>query len=77
VFIINAPFALFAVIAGLFLLPEARSTQPPRWDMLATILSIGGMSTLVWSIKHFAKEGWDDTTALIVLRFLRCSSSVL
>ncbi len=66
VFIINAPFALFAVIAGLFLLPEARSTQPPRWDMLATILSIGGMSTLVWSIKHFAKEGWDDTTALIV-----------
>lgn len=66
-FLINLPFAIFAVIFGLALLPEARDSNPPKWDIVATILSIGGVSMLVWSIKLFAQNGWTSASAIISL----------
>ncbi|WP_026337999.1 MFS transporter [Nocardiopsis sp. CNS-639] len=57
-FLINVPLMAIALVAGLFLLPEFRSTIPPRWDSLAALASIGGMVALVWSIKKFAGEGF-------------------
>jgi Arabinose efflux permease len=42
-FLINVPFAALAVLAGVFLLPEARNANAARWDMLATVLSMAGM----------------------------------
>lgn len=59
-FLINVPFALLAVAAGLFLLPESRNANAANWDGLAAVLSIPGMVALVWSIKNFAKYGWSD-----------------
>ena len=55
-FLVNVPFMAVAVVAGALILPEAREPHPGRWDFLATALSIVGMVSLVWSIKHFAKE---------------------
>ncbi len=62
-FLINVPFVLVAVVAGAVLLPEARDPRPPRWDAVATVLSIAGMSLLVWGIKQLAKEGWGDVAS--------------
>lgn len=56
-FLVNVPFVLLALIGGFFLLPEAKDPNPPRWDMPATFLSIGGMAGLVWGIKELAKHG--------------------
>ncbi|WP_247741112.1 MFS transporter [Cohnella sp. LGH] len=68
-FLINVPFALLAVLAGVFLLPEARNANAARWDIFATGLSMAGMVALVWSIKEFAKEGLDDVASWMVFAF--------
>jgi MFS transporter, DHA2 family, multidrug resistance protein len=64
-FLVNVPLMVAALIAGLLILPEARSAQPGRWDGVAAALSLAGMVGLVWSIKQFAKaesllilDGW-------------------
>lgn len=66
-FLINVPFVLVAIVAGLVLLPEARDPAPPRWDLPATGLSIAGMVTLVWGIKELAKHGLDDPRSWAIL----------
>lgn len=65
-FLINVPFALLAVAAGFFLLPESRAANPARWDSVAAILSVPGMVALVWSIKSFAKKGWSDSLSWFI-----------
>ncbi|MHA4814212.1 MFS transporter [Streptomyces aculeolatus] len=57
-FLINVPLMAAAIVAGLFLLPEYRTAHRPRWDVPGTVAIIAGMVALVWSIKHFAKEGF-------------------
>ena len=53
-FLINVPFAIIAVVAGLFLLPESKLEKSHSWDIPSTILSIAGM---IWySIKNFQKK---------------------
>ncbi|MEU5880195.1 MFS transporter [Spirillospora sp. NPDC047279] len=62
-FLVNVPVMVVAIVAGIFLLPESRNPRPGRWDALGTALSIVGMVALVYSIKHFGKEGLTDTAA--------------
>src|SRR5699024_9565280 len=62
-FLINVPFVTLAIGTGLFLLPEARDPEPPRWDFVAAVLSITGMSTLVWRSKRLAEQGWVDLSS--------------
>ncbi len=66
-FLVNVPFVAIAIIGGITLLPEAKSTNPPKWDVLATALTISGMVAIVWSIKQLGKHGWGDLTSLAVL----------
>lgn len=66
-FLVNVPLMGAAVVVSLFLLPEARNPHPGRWDASATVLSIVGMISLVWSIKRIAKEGPTDALALLTL----------
>ncbi|TWT25571.1 MFS transporter [Corynebacterium canis] len=57
-FLVNIPVVLVVIVFGLMLLPEVKDPHPPRWDMLAIMLSISGMVVLVWSIKELAKHDW-------------------
>lgn len=57
-FLVNIPVVLVVIIAGLMLLPEVKDPNPPKWDMLAILLSVSGMVVLVWSIKELAKHDW-------------------
>lgn len=68
-FLINVPFAILAVVAGLFLLPESRvsKSQAHSWDIPSTFLSVAGMIAFVWSIKEFSKEGLSELTPWIVI----------
>ncbi|MEU6719122.1 MFS transporter [Nonomuraea sp. NPDC046802] len=61
-FLVNVPVMVVAVIAGLLLLPESRNPAPGRWDALGTALSMVGMISLVYAIKHLATEGLDTWT---------------
>ncbi|GAA3254584.1 MFS transporter [Nonomuraea helvata] len=49
VFLINVPIAALAIVASLVLMPESKGPQT-RPDPLGAILSVAGMSALVWTI---------------------------
>ncbi|GAB2882169.1 MFS transporter [Nocardioides pacificus] len=73
-FLVNVPLMVVGVIAGLVILPEARDPDPGRWDYVAALLSIAGMTSLVWAVKRFGKEesltdaaGWATTALAFVL----------
>lgn len=55
-FLVNVPLMVAGLALGGWLLPESRHPSPGRWDVLATVLSIGGMVALVWAVKDFAKH---------------------
>ncbi|MFI2489214.1 MFS transporter [Promicromonospora kroppenstedtii] len=55
-FLINLPLIAIALAAGLAILPESRVRATGRWDALAAVLSLVGMTALVWGIKQFGKE---------------------
>lgn len=55
-FLVNVPLIAIAVVAGVLILPESRVASAGRWDVLAAVLSLVGMTALVWGIKQFGKE---------------------
>ncbi|MGI5167259.1 MFS transporter [Spirillospora sp. CA-253888] len=64
-FLVNVPVMAVAIVAGLLLLPESRTPTPGPWDLVGTVQSIVGMVALVYSIKHFGKEGVGDPQAWV------------
>ncbi|WP_275936251.1 MFS transporter [Sinosporangium album] len=66
-FLVNVPIMVAAIVAGVLLLPESKNPNPGRWDALGALLSIAGMTALVYAIKQFGKEGLADPGALISL----------
>lgn len=65
-FLINVPLMLLGVIAGILVLPESRVSNPGRWDAFAALLSLAGMTLLVWAIKTFgARSSIAEPDALI------------
>ena len=66
--LINVPFAIIAVVAGLFYYQSlSYQKKSHSWDIPSTILSIAGMIGLVWSIKEFSKEGLADIIPWVVI----------
>ncbi|QIM16006.1 MFS transporter [Leucobacter insecticola] len=65
-FLINVPLMLAAVIAGVLILPESRVQHPGRWDAFAALLSLAGMTLVVWAIKTFGKEATFASPAALI-----------
>lgn len=55
-FLVNVPLMAAAIVAGALLLPESRVPATGRWDWFAALLSLVGMTALVWAIKTFGEE---------------------
>src|SRR3954469_14497415 len=64
VFLVNVPIALLAIVAGCWLVPDSRDPAAPRVDIGGAVLSIAGLSTLVWSIIEAPQRGWTSTAVL-------------
>jgi EmrB/QacA subfamily drug resistance transporter len=61
VFIVNVPIVIFAVVAGHFLVPTSRDPAAPRIDWIGAVLSIVGLTALVWSIIEAPGRGWTSS----------------
>jgi EmrB/QacA subfamily drug resistance transporter len=61
VFIVNVPIVLIALAAGRFLVPTSRDPAAPRIDVPGAVLSIVGLTALVWSIIEAPEKGWTST----------------
>ncbi|GAB3212907.1 MFS transporter [Nocardia tengchongensis] len=64
VFWINVPVALVAIIAVLVTVPESRAPHVDRLDRIGILLSLAGVTALVWSIIEAPKHGWLATESL-------------
>ncbi|MCZ4555283.1 MFS transporter [Rhodococcus maanshanensis] len=58
VFWINVPVAAVAIIATLLLVPESKAAVVGRLDLPGIVLSIVGITLLVWSIIEAPRYGW-------------------
>ncbi|PXX65639.1 EmrB/QacA subfamily drug resistance transporter [Nocardia tenerifensis] len=65
-FLINVPVAAVAIVAALTLMPESKGpwTKP---DVPGAVLSMVGMTALVWTIIEFPKGGFEHTSTVIAL----------
>ena len=64
VFLVNVPIVVLGIVAGFWLVPESRDLAAARIDVGGAVLSIAGLSTLVWSIIEAPARGWSSATVL-------------
>ncbi|RLY95217.1 MFS transporter [Kocuria tytonicola] len=55
-FLVNVPLIALSALGGLLLLRESRVSGLGPFDGLSAVLSLVGMSFLVWSLKQFGKD---------------------
>jgi EmrB/QacA subfamily drug resistance transporter len=58
VFLVNVPFAVVALLLGIWLVPESRDPKPGSFDLLGAVLSTVGFSLLVYAIIEAPERGW-------------------
>ncbi|WP_338889516.1 MFS transporter [Rhodococcus sovatensis] len=58
VFWINIPVAAAVVVAAIALVPESRASHVGKYDPLGIVLSLVGITVLVWAIIEAPHQGW-------------------
>ncbi|MDK9494160.1 MFS transporter [Streptomyces katrae] len=66
VFLVNIPVAALAIIAALALMPESKGPWR-KADPLGMVLSVAGMTALVWTITELPKDGLERTSTQVTL----------
>jgi len=64
VFLVNLPIVAVGLVAGVFLIPDSKDPSPQRLDPVGALLSIVGLSTLLFAIIEGPDKGWTDPTTL-------------
>jgi EmrB/QacA subfamily drug resistance transporter len=58
VFLVNVPIAGSAIVLGRFLVPTSKDPSAPRLDPIGALLSMVGLSALLWAIIEAPTRGW-------------------
>jgi EmrB/QacA subfamily drug resistance transporter len=64
VFVVNVPICVAAIVAGLLLVPTSRDADEAPLDPPGAVLSIVGLSALVYSIIEGPTRGWTSPVVL-------------
>ena len=67
VFLVNLPVVAGCLIAGAMLIPDSRDPESPRLDFPGIVLSIAGLSAIVWALIEAPERGW--TSSIILTAF--------
>src|ERR1019366_4275997 len=67
VFLINVPVVVIALVAVTLLMPESRSNQRPRMDIVGVVISSAGLIALTYGAIKAGQNGWSDTTAVTMM----------
>jgi EmrB/QacA subfamily drug resistance transporter len=65
VFLVNVPFVVAALLLGFVLLPKSRDPEETPLDPIGAVLSIIGISALVYGLIEGPDKGWTSTATLI------------
>ncbi len=63
VFLLNVPIAALGIVAAVLIIPESRGPAR-RPDLLGALLSMVGMTALVWAVIASARDGWQAPQTL-------------
>ena len=66
-FLVNVPLVGIALAMGIFVLPEVKLKNPGPFDMVGSLIALGGMFALLWGIKHLAGELQFDTLGVVAV----------
>jgi EmrB/QacA subfamily drug resistance transporter len=66
IFLVNVPVVIVAVTAGRYLVPESKDDHAPRLDPAGALLSIVGLSALVYAIIEAPAKGWLDPEIVLM-----------
>ncbi|MDQ3741346.1 MAG: DHA2 family efflux MFS transporter permease subunit, partial [Actinomycetota bacterium] len=64
VFLVNLPVVVVCLIAGAALVPESRDERKPRLDVRGALLSVAGLTAIVWGLIEAPERGWTSGTIL-------------
>ena len=67
VFFVNVPIVGVALLAGLAVVPESKDPRATPLDPAGALLSIGGLTALVYGIIEAPENGWTDELTLSAL----------
>ncbi|MGZ8766587.1 MAG: DHA2 family efflux MFS transporter permease subunit, partial [Acidimicrobiia bacterium] len=67
VFLVNLPIVIGGLIAGFFLIPTSRDPSAPKLDPFGAVLSIAGLTAILYAIIEAPTEGWTSPTILACL----------
>jgi EmrB/QacA subfamily drug resistance transporter len=62
VFLVNVPIIAVGLIGGWFLVPDSRDPSAPRLDPVGALLSIVGLSALLYGVIEAPTHGWTATS---------------
>src|SRR4051794_23101984 len=65
VFLVNVPVIVIALIAALRLIPDSKDPDPAKLDIPGAVLSIAGLTTLVYTVIKAPEFGWGSTHTLV------------
>ena len=89
VFLVNVPLVVVVLAISWWAVPESRNPGASQFDPLGVVLSVVGVSALVWATIQAPTEGWGSATTLrsfavaivligcLVLWELRCAHPML
>jgi EmrB/QacA subfamily drug resistance transporter len=64
VFLVNVPVVAIALVAGYLLVPDSKDPHAGRLDPLGSILSIAGLTVLLWAVIEGPSNGWTSPSIL-------------
>ena len=64
VFLVNLPVVAFGLLAGVFLIPDSKDPSAPRLDPIGAVLSILGLTALLFAIIEAPENGWTDPVTI-------------
>ncbi len=67
VFLVNVPIVIVALVAGRMLIPDSKDPHANRIDPLGLVLSVAGVTSLVWAVIEAPGWGWTSPGILLAL----------
>ena len=65
VFLVNIPIVIFGLIAGVLIIPTSKDPTAPRLDPVGAVLSIVGLTALLYAIIEAPSDGWGATNIIV------------
>jgi EmrB/QacA subfamily drug resistance transporter len=65
VFLVNIPIVIFGLVAGVLIIPTSKDPSAPRLDPIGAVLSIVGLTALLYAIIEAPSDGWGATNIII------------